>query len=372
MSDEGINDAALDAATNRIVGMLGKGGMNSLEERLPGNENQTNRDLTRRERSGDMDDDDVSLSADEEKNMDPRTARSGQQPAEKAEDGQDKKEDAAAASEDWLEIPAAEEGAEPERVPLNEAVEAIKQVRAMQGDIAAAVHKAEDEARANQAKYLEDVVRMHTTVRQQAEMALQTIPTPQPPSRAYLDPNSQHYNPEYYHRAMLEYEDQARAWQGIEQRAMQARQQQQAALDAASEAAATREHERLSRYLPDWKDEGKRATMINDLTEKLGKTYGITPEFINAVPFNHGLVRMAMDALAAKEAPPAPKPAEVRKAVQERVAKVVKGNAQPRNSDGTFQAGQASQAREALRKSGDERDAARLFMSDPSLRQLLK
>ena len=373
MSDEGIQDAALDAATNKILGMLGGGGTNAFAEQAPRNQNQTNRDAINRERSGDMDDeDDVALSPEEQKQMDPRAARNGQQqPDNKAED-QPKEAATEEDAEDWLEIPAEAEGQEAVRVPLAEAVEAVKQVRAMQGDIAAAVHKAEDEARSRQSEYLRDIVQTHAAVRQAAEMALQVIPQPQPPSRLYLDPNSQYYNPEVYHREMLAYEDQVRAWRGIEARAEQARSQEQQALLAASEAAATREHERLSRYVPDWKDEGKRQTMITDISEKLGKLYGISPDYIASVPFNHGLVRMAMDAIAAKTTP-APKPAEVKKAVQERVAKVTRGNAQQaRNADGTFVSGQATQARQALRSSGDERDAARLFMTDPTLRQLLK
>lgn len=374
MSDEGIQDAALDAATNKILGMLGGAGTNAFAEQAPRNQNQIGRDAINRERSGDMDDDDdVALSPDEQKQMDPRAARNGQQqPDNKADEPQDKQAATEEDAGDWLEIPAEAEGQEAVRVPLAEAVEAVKQVRAMQGDIAAAVHKAEDEARARQSEYLRDIVQSHAAVRHAAEMALQVIPQPQPPSRLYLDPNSQYYNPEVYHREMLAYEDQVRAWRSIEAKATEARSYEQQALLAASEAAATREHERLSRYVPDWGDEGKRQAMITDISEKLGKLYGISPDYIASVPFNHGLVRMAMDAIAAKTTP-APKPAEVKKAVQERVAKVTRGNAQQaRNADGTFQAGQASQARQALRSSGDERDAARLFMTDPTLRQLLK
>ena len=102
MSDEGIQDAALDAATNKILGMLGGGGTNAFAEQAPRNQNQMNRDAINRERSGDMDDDDdVALSPEEQKQMDPRAARTGQQqPDTKADEPQDKQAADEEAAED--------------------------------------------------------------------------------------------------------------------------------------------------------------------------------------------------------------------------------------------------------------------------------
>lgn len=353
-------DASLDAAVARITGKITPEDVGGEPApRRDARENREDRDPTEQDDYHDLSD----LEAMER--------------AEKAEKGQEAKtqgdaegkdgQEAAADDDAFLELPAAEEGAEPERVPLKEAVEAVQKLRQMNGDIAQAITRAEMEAQQRNDAAYDEIVQMHETVRERAEMALQAIPAPKPPPRYLRDPNSPNYDPQLYADLMLQYEDQARVYKAIEATAVGARQAKEQAEAQATEASNARENERLVRHLPDWGDETKRLAIAQSLTDGLEKHFGIKADdpVMAKVPFDHRFVLAMKAAIEAREAPK--KAVEVRKHVQEKAAKIVNGRLPEREkATGRF----VSEARKELRETGSEDAFARMLIRSGALKGL--
>ena len=339
----GDSDPGLDAAAMKIMA-LGPEVMGLTPAKEPVRENREQRDPIEAARDGDLDE-------------------PGQEPQKAAtEDGKDdpkddKTGDGDSAVEDYIELTGAE-GEEAEKVPLTEAIEAIKQVRELQGNIAAAVVKAESEFYEKSDGILAEIVKIHETVRAQAVASLQTFPRPTEPSREYLNPNSQHYNPETYHTLRLQFEDQAAAYNAAIAAYKEADENVKQVRTAESAERDRREHERLVRHWKDWADDGKRQAMQADLVKGLEKHYGMSQaDFarLNDQITDHRLLLIVKEALDAKEAKATAKTKapEVKAQVKERVAKVVRGNSsQARDANGTGRF--VSQARDELAKTGSE------------------
>lgn len=271
--------------------------------------------------------------------------------------------------EDFLEIPPDEEGKEATRIRAAEAVEAYKKMRQIDGDIANIVNEAEAKYTAEQDTILNELVHLHETVRTRAEAALRVIPAPQPPSKLYLDERSEYYDPTAYARLMIDYQEQAEAYQHLERQAQEARTYEEQMQAIIARQRGEREYARLARHegFREWSDPAKREVHEAAMIADLDKHFGIKPEDLQGVS-SHKLFILAKVALDAKAN--AAKAPEVRKQVKETAVKLTRGQSanQMRAADGTFSSA-AKTAREELRSTGSSDAFANFLISSGALRK---
>ena len=358
-------DASLDASVAAIAAKLR--GSASSEVTQDTRANRTDRDAIEQDDYTDLEDleridRDERAKAAEAKTKPTKSAEAQTKGDTEGEEGAD----AAADEEAYIELPAAEEGGEPERIPAKEAAEAFKQIRQMNGDIAQAVIRAQDEAQQKNEAVHSQLLNELSEARRTINLLMRTMPVPQPPHRELLNPQSQYYNPEAYHTAKIAYDDHMALIAEAQRGEQQLIAQQQKAMERAAGEYVERENERVSRYIPEWKDEKSRDAYRTAMAEKLAKHYGISEAEMNGLPFSHKFIRLAADALKAKETPV--KQAEVRKQLQEKVVKVTKGGVMPDRDPGTGRF--LSDARKELRETGSEDAFARLLLKSGALKGL--
>lgn len=283
----------------------------------------------------------------------------------KAEEG-DGKAPSDDGDEQFLEIPGENDGDDPIRVSTTEAAEAVKQIRQMHGDIATAVTKAETEAQEKADVLVRAQAERYQQLEVSAKAALHLMQQflPQPPDRQLLDQASQYYNPVAYYEQKAYYDEYVEHANKVRATIAQAQQGQTNVLSEADKLEAERENARLARYIPEWGKpetrEAKRAEILTSLQAK----YGITKEEFEGVT-SHKAWRMMND--LAKLSSVQTKAPEIKKAVQEKAAKITNGKMPARDQgSGRF----VSEARESLRKTGSVDDAARLFMRNGLTRGL--
>ncbi|MEY4427497.1 MAG: hypothetical protein RLZZ182_186, partial [Pseudomonadota bacterium] len=233
-------------------------------------------------------------------------------PADVAASKDAKAEPEDAEEESFLELPG-EEGAEPEKIPLTQAAEIVKQHRQMQGDIASAVIKAESEAQAKADAAIAEVTKMHSYVRQQAEMALRAIPAPQRP-----DPSLRQTDPETYYALMDQYEAGAAAYQQVYDLMEAAKAREDEGVKAQRQLHDQREHDRLARRQgwQEWNKPEWRAQKQQFLQKGLEKHFGVTADDFARIAeqvSDHRLMVIVNEVLEAREAKT--KAPEIKKAV---------------------------------------------------------
>ncbi len=355
-------DASLDASVAAIAAKLRGGAGSDVTQDTRAN--RTDRDTTEQDDYTDLEDLER-IERDERAQAQAKPTKSAEAQTKGNQEGQEG-EDATADEEAYIELPAAEEGAEPERIKAKDAAEAFKQIRQMNGDIAQAVIRAQDEAQQKNEAVHTQLLNELSEARRTINVLMRTMPVPQPPHRELLNPNSQYYNPEAYHTAKIAYDDHMALIAEAQRGEQQLTQQQQKAMERAAGEYVERENERVSRYIPEWKDETSRETYRTAMAESLAKHYGITEAEMNGLPFSHKFIRLAADALKAKETPV--RQAEVRKQLQEKVVKVVKGQSQQNRDMATGRF--TSDARKELRETGSEAAMAKWLMSSGALKGL--
>lgn len=303
------NDPSIDAAAAKLLGRFtGANAQEGVETSEPKKRQPELRDPPE---------------ADEAEEVDVN----GYEPDEELIEGADAQEhdaegdEARGSQEEFFELPGEADGAEAEKIPRAEVIEAVRQMRQLKGGIAEAITKAETEHHVKQDQAWANMVQAHNVVIERAEAALAAIPRPQMPPRSMLDENSPHYDPARYHALANHYDDQVAVLRQIATRKKEAEDARQETARAALQETTNREHERMSRYLSDWKDEAKRAEISNGVYGFLEKTYGLPADFLNAsIPFDHRIVRAMLDLKTMTEAKA--KAPEVRKAVKETAPKL--------------------------------------------------
>lgn len=342
-------DASLDGAVAAIAAKLRAG----AEERPDTRENRADRDVHEREQPGDLEELER-LDAEERAAAE---TQDGKAPAEV--EGKDGEEAEAADDAQYIELPAAEDGAEPERVPLTEAIDAVKQLRQMQGEIATAVIRAEEEAFSKQDQITQALSTTFETVRDQAKLALQMMHAyaPQAPDPIMLDRNSGYYDPEAYHTAKIHYDAFVDHYNKVKGTLTQSENGLKAVGGQQDSELVRRETERTARFIPAFKDEKSREAKKSEYLETL-KGFGIEKADLDEIADHrawrmidklHGLLK------AETKAP------EVRKHLQEKTPKIVNGRAPQSRDTATGQ--YISKADQAFKKSGSVDDFARLLMS---------
>jgi hypothetical protein len=332
-------DASVMAATQKILS-LGPAAWGEDAPAPKPRENRPDRDPIEKETSTDL----------AESEQEQAQERAEAKPDEKAPDE---------AAADFIEIPG-DEGQEAEKVPLADAVEAIKQMRALQGDIASAVNKAEAEYQEKVDRGLSEMIGIYQNMRQHAEAVLMSLPLPQPPDRSLIRTDN-----EVYELLLNDYEQRVALYQNAQHRYSEAKAEEDRIQSAKDALREKREDERLARYLPEWKNEKTRVELQQSMTDFMVKAYGLEPDVLDKVKFDHRLVRAMHELMTLKSQ--ATKAPDVRKEVQEKAPKITKAApSQQRAPDGRF----ASDAAKQLKESGSEEAAARLFLSDPRFKSL--
>lgn len=339
------DDAALDSHVAAIAAKL-RGG---TDEPIDKRENREDRDVT-----------DVQSSDLEESERLEREAnqQDGESQAEAETESAEKAEDEADA---FIELPAAEEGGEPERIPVTEAAEAVKQLRQMNGDIATAVIKAEEDAFAKQDQVTQAITQTLQQVDQHAKATLEMM-------RLYA-PQQPHpddfMTTEDYYKAKLHFEAYAQHYNKVLGTIEQSGKAQNAVGAHQVTEYERREIERSSRFIPEFKDEKTRASRKSEILETMGKHFGVTKSELDEI-VDHKAWRM-MDKLdkalrAEKKAP------EVKKHLQETKPKIVNGRVSPERDRGTGQF--INKARKEHAEKGNEDTFARLLLRSGALKNL--
>ena len=275
--------------------------------------------------------------------------------------------DAAAAEGDEIfELPPEAEGQEPVKMTKTEAIAAIRAQRQIQGDIANVINQAEAKYQAEQDTIINEIAQAHDVVITRAEAALRTMPRPQMPSELMKDPNSQYYDPQTYYVLRDTYDEQVKVIKQVQAEHAKATQQKDEALTAQEQIQNAREHERLARVWPEWKDTAKREAKAAELIKSAEKEFGISPATMAKMPFDHKLMQALDFALKAKQAPA--KAVEVRKAVKESAAKMTNGQLPERNRTGQFTS-ETRAARDELRKTGSEEAFVNVLLRSGALKQ---
>lgn len=255
---------------------------------------------------------------------------------DEAKEGDEGGEKAAGADEEFIELPPAEEGGEPTRVPLTEAAEAWQKLRQLEGDTAAAVIKAEEAAFAKQDQITQELSRVFATVKQQGEATLEMMQEfmPQMPDERLLDRNSQYYDPESYWVQRNYYDRFAARYHEIKGKVAAAEKGVQATSGQQESEWSRRETERTARYIPGFDKPETREAKKAEWLQVLGPRYNLDKSDLDEIVDHRALRMIEEHAKLLKAQTKAP---EVRKHVQETKAKITKGRVLPdRSKNGQF------------------------------------
>ena len=352
--DAASDDGSLDNAVLAITAKM-RGGDESA--RVDTRENREDADVTEMEESTDLDEAERlerEASAQQEA---AKIAKDGKAPAEV--EGKDADEGEADDDAQFIELASEEEGGEPVRIPAAEAAEAWKQLRQMNGEIATAVIRAEEEAFTKQDGLTQELARTFETVRNQAKVTAEMLRTfaPREP-----DPRNYASTEDYYH-AKLGYDEYVAHYRHVVKTIEKAEQGLAVTHGQQDTELTRRETERAARFIPEFKDEKTREAWKSDALAVLNQRYGVSKDDLEGIT-DHKAWRMIADlvktAKAEKKAP------EVRKQIQETKPKIVNGRVAPDRDPTTGRF--LGEARKELRDKGTEDAFARMLMRSGALK----
>lgn len=325
------NDPSVDAAAAKLLGRFTAQAEGEPEKK-------------RSEAPAQDQDDDIALPGDD-------VDVDGYKPDEALTEGADAQEteaegeEAQRSQEEFFELPGEGEGAEAEMIPRADVIAAVRQMRQLNGDVAGAVIRAEEEAFTKQDQITTALAKTFETVEKQAKLALEMMYAYAP-----REPDPRQYNStEDYYQAKLDYDGWVSHYNKVAATLKQAESGIGATTGQQDTEALRRETERAARYIPEYKTEEGRAAWKANVEKVLGPKYGITRADIDELA-DHRAVRI-LDALTKAEATTAEAPA-TRQAVKESAPKLTaKGNLPPRDkSNGQF----VSEAKKRLQAEGSE------------------
>ena len=342
-------DASLDVATDKLVS-IGLGNMIQDVQKLDRLEDgRGDIDVTEADGTTDLD------------KIERDTAAQTESKAEEAKgDGEDA--EAGETAETFIELPSAEEGKEGERIPLAEAIEAIQFKRQFDGDAAKALIEVEEKAYAKHDEVTTQLTKILETAQARDSAILQALlhHGPQPPHPALKDERSEYYNPSEWLRLNDAYQAFLADFNALKGEVENTGKARQGLNDHTSETNLRREHDRIARYIPEWKDEKGREAFKAKMLDTLGKRFGVTKEDVDDIIDHKAwrIMQYAADAIAKETKAP-----EVRKAIQEKAPKLVNGEVpRQRDSSGRF----VTEARGRLKQSGSEDDFVNFLLAGKS------
>ena len=247
---------------------------------------------------------------------------------------------------DYVEL--TNEDGETERVPLDDLIEARKQLNEL-GSNVSQIRQQITQAAAKQVQ--ERTQRLDQTIQyaeQVYEFVSQLMPKISEPDQSMLDQYSPNYNPQAY-REQAEAVRQVREIMQQAQGGMQqAQQRRQAAVQERQSLEMDQHWVALQNADATWKagDPGKRLTALRTQAASL---YGFSPDEIGGI-YDHRFVLMAQDALAFRKAQKTTMQAKPKGA-----AKLVRASAQGKATTSSASK-RTAQARQTLKKTGEARD----------------
>lgn len=347
------DDGSLDSAVTAILGKLQMG---NEPERKDTRENREDADITELETSTDLDE---AEREEREAKANEQAKTNGKAPAEV--EGKDASEGDAEDDAQFIEVPPAEDGGEPTRVPVAKAIEAFQKLSQMDGEIATAVIRAEEEAYQKHDEVTQALAKTFETVEKQAKLALEMMYAYAP-----AEPHPRSFNStEDYYQAKLDYD----GWVAHYNKVAATLKQAESGLGATTSQQDTeivrREIARTERFIPGWSDPKTRAAKQQEIVDMLGPKYGIKMDDVSEIT-DHRALRIIHDLTQSlKQAKAAP---EVRKQITETKPKIVNGRVSPDRdpSTGRF----LGEARKELRDTGSEDSFVRMLMRSGSLKGL--
>jgi len=196
---------------------------------------------------------------------------------------------------------------------------------------------------------------------------VKAVPMPQQPDVEMLNPQSQNYNPDGYHRARAQFEQAAAAWQNVNQQltyAQQARAEQaKLANEARLDEFARGEEYRLVQGDSAWGDAKVRDERDGKISALMKEKYGFTDEALASI-LDHRFIRAAWDLVQYHEMKNATAKGAAAVAKREPAPKLVRGGKEARPAAERTAGGQfASSAAKRLKETGSDDDAASFFLS---------
>lgn len=194
----------------------------------------------------------------------------------------------------YIELAAATEGGEPERIPVADAVRAVQEMRQLEGRVEEIVSLAEERANARAVQ----VYQQQDQMLQQTATVLQTWMTglsqmaPKPPDPAMLNPQSQNYNPDAYNMQKAQFEQVNGAFQQIAAQHQQILQEQQRVANERHERYLDIEQEKLYRADPTWRTDFENKTA--EIRSVMRERYGFDEATLMAIG-DHRFFRAAAD-----------------------------------------------------------------------------
>lgn len=277
-------------------------------------------------------------------------------PAEEVEAKDAKQQEPAEEEADpEFEIPDAE-GGEPRKVKLSELLEAEREVSAFKEEKAAILTRVQTEATTQAQGMVQQTRAAMTEVGHQLKAVLQVMQPPRPPPVEWLNPQSQSYNPDQYHLARAQFEQNAQLYNFVQQ-ASQGIARNQVALD---EQRDEREFKALAPHWPEFTDPVKGQATQHAFLEGMHKAYGFTFEELDSVMVDHRQALVARDALKWREHEAKAKAAKT--SLKEKVVATAKPAKQaPNNANAktlTTEQSNYMNARKALKANGKDMGAA--------------
>lgn len=205
-----------------------------------------------------------------------------------------KTEEAAAPEDDEIEIPG-DDGKEPTRLKVADLVAKAQEFDRIEAQKAQIIEQVEREAAGRAAQHFQAVEQYSQQTAYMIQAALQMLQPPQPPNAdAMLNPASPQYNPDEYHRQFAAYQRMQGSFQQAQGLGNELMRRAQEAQAQAQDQRETQELQRLQRAWPEFSQPETMNKFVDDMT----KTYGFTPQELDAVLTDHRQALVARDALA--------------------------------------------------------------------------
>ncbi len=246
--------------------------------------------------------------------------------------------------EDYIELPPEAEGAEPAKLKLADVLDGYRQSKTLRQELEQARKVAPIPAE------FEGELTQQVAARQQLMALLDELHNatqPMVPDLELVNPNNPNkFNPAAYHQQVAQYQQQMAERQQIQQARALAENQQAEQQAVIAEARYRREFAKALELWPELKDKAVARKVVDDMA----KTYGFTPEEVQAIG-DARVLSVLKDALAFRTG----------KAAQETAVKVVKAKPKLVRATARQSAGgrsvSAAQHLERLGKTGSMDDA---------------
>jgi hypothetical protein len=220
-------------------------------------------------------------------------------------------------SEDYIELEADEEGGEPVRIKLEEAVQRYREYEQLQEELehARTTQPPPEEYIQVTDQYISRLTQLEDNI-----TSWMHFNVPQAPDERLLDEMNPNYNPPLYNAQLQEYRARRANYEDAMQKLQYARTARTAEQQRLDQAQAQRFQSQFLQKHPHMTSQAAR----RELAEALEQSYGVTPEMLNSIRHS-GLADALMDAYAFRKSQAATK--KVAKAVKAK-PKLVKSQRQ--------------------------------------------